>query len=471
MHLGLGSFHRAHQAVYTARAIEQAGGSWGIVGLASSHPGIVEAMRRQDGRYSVLELGLAGPRVSVIAVHAALLVAAADPEAVTARIADPRIRVVTVTVTERGYTFDPRTRQLDTGNRDLAADLAGGPPRTAIGRLAAGLLARFATRAEPIALVSCDNIPANGMLLRNLILEYLDRQTRSVTAEMRDWVARDVAFPSTMVDRIVPRTTDEHRATVARLLGVHDEVVVPAEPYSIWVVEDRFPGGRPAWELAGARMGGEVERFEQLKLGLLNATHSLVAYLGLLAGVPTIAQAVAVSAIRQAAEHLMAVDVTPTLEPPAGIDPSAYGDEVLARFANPHTGHQVRQVASDGATKLPQRVGSACRERLAHGALPAGFALLLAAYLRTMAIDDDNAPAGGPLLVDPERTAIRAAAAAGRPIRQIADEVFVRTGIVPGDVTGREELLDLIAHLYTVLGTGGVDVAVRDAVGAARGGA
>jgi fructuronate reductase len=468
VHLGLGNFHRAHQAVYTARAIEQAGGAWGIVGVAHTNPRVVQALQRQGGRYTVLELGADGSRASVMGVHAELLVGADDPAAVAAWIADPRVRVITVTVTEQGYTFDPLSRRLDVRNPALVSDLAGGAPRTMIGQLSAGLRRRYAAGAAPLTVVSCDNITANGKLTHGLLLEYLDRQTGGVRAEMRDWVAQDVTFPSTMVDRIVPRTADHHRDAAARILGVRDEAVVPAEPYSMWVVEDRFAGDRPAWELAGARIGDEVELYERLKAGLLNASHSLVAYLGLLGGAATIAEAVAVPAIRESAEYLMEVDISPTLEPPVGVDPHTYGREVLGRFANPHTGHRVRQVASDGATKLPQRIGGPCRSRLVQGALPTGIALLLAAYLRTMSSGEVDLVTDSTPLVDPERTAVGAALADGRSIRQVADAVLARTAIVPQDVPRRDGLLDLIAHLYEALVRGGVPVAVREALAEGR---
>jgi fructuronate reductase len=466
VHLGLGSFHRAHQAVYTARSIDLAGGAWGIVGVAHRNPVVARLLQRQGGRYSVLELGPAGPRASVIGVHDRVLVGTDSPDEVARAIADPRTRIVTLTITEQGYTFTPGTRRLDTSRPGVASDLDGHAPRTALGLLVAGLRLRHQRGAGPIAIVSCDNITGNGPLLRGLVMDFLDRQATRLRAGPPDWVADEVAFPSTMVDRIVPRTTDEHRDLAARLLGTVDAAVVPAEPYSMWVVEDDFPGGRPAWDLAGARMSDEVERYEWLKLGLLNATHSLAAYLGLLAGVETIAGAVAVPAIRSAAQHLMDSDIGPTLLVPRGVDAAAYGREVLERFDNPHTGHTVRQVASDGATKLPQRVGRPCRMALARGTPPAWIALLVAAYLRAMV--HDAATSGGAPDLDPEQPLVLAALAAGQPVGVIADSTLARTGILPADVEHRQDFLDLVADLYGVLARGGVAAAVRDAMAASN---
>lgn len=465
MHLGLGSFHRAHQAVYTARSIDLAGGAWGIVGVAHRNPLIVRTLQRQGGRYSVLELGPAGPRASVIGVHRGLLVGADSPDEVARLVANPRTRIVTMTVTEQGYAFTPGTRRLDVSRPGVASDLAGEAPRTALGLLVAGLRLRHEHGAGPIAIVSCDNVTGNGPLLRGLVLEFLDRGATRLRAEMADWVEGEVTFPSTMVDRIVPRTTDEHRDLAARLLGTADAAVVPAEPYSMWVVEDAFPGGRPAWDLAGVRMSGEVERYELLKLGLLNATHSLVAYLGLLAGVDTIARAVAVPDIEDAARRLMEFDVEPTLDLPEGMDARAYGREVLERFRNPHTGHLVRQVASDGSTKLPQRVGRPCRLALARGASPAWLALLIAAYLRALVHDAETSSWPGDL--DPEQPIIVAALAADRPIAWVVDSTLARTGILPADVERRRVLIDLVVHLYGALARGGVATAVREAMAAA----
>jgi fructuronate reductase len=366
VHLGLGSFHRAHQAVYTARALDAHEGSWGIVGVASRSRRVVDAMRAQDGLYSVLSLDRDRAEPLVVGVHTDLLVAADEPAEVVARIADERTRVVTLTVTEAGYR----------------------PSAMPVALLARGLERRFRAHGEPLAVVSCDNVRRSGERARGLVLERVD-------GELREWVQSLVTFPASMVDRIVPATADEHRAQAARLLGVEDAVPVPAEPYSMWVLEDRFPAGRPRWEAAGVIFSDEVERYEVLKVRLLNATHSLVAYLGLLAGARFIADAIAIPEIRDQAQRAMRDELLATVAVPADVDVDVYMDQVLARFENPATGHRTAQVASDGSLKLPERLGGAVADHLAAGRVPRLLALTVAAFAACLEMPEVHDPMRG----------------------------------------------------------------------------
>lgn len=359
VHLGLGSFHRAHQAVYTARALDAEDGPWGIVGVASRSQHIVDGIRAQDGLYSVLSLGPGVAEPLVVGVHTDLLVAAEQADEVVARIGDARTRIVTLTVTEAGYK----------------------PPATPIALLARGLERRFRTHGEPVSVVSCDNLRRSAERTRALLLE-------RVEPELHDWIASSVTFPATMVDRIVPATADAHRAQAAQLLGVEDAVPVPAEPFSMWVLEDRFAAGRPRWEAGGAIFSDEVERYEVLKVRLLNGTHSLIAYLGLLAGARFVADAVAIPEIRSAAERAMHDELLPTVEVPAGLDPGGYMRQLMARFENPATGHQTAQVASDGWHKLPERLGDAVLHHLDGGRVPRLLALAVAGFVLHVGRDD-----------------------------------------------------------------------------------
>jgi fructuronate reductase len=366
VHLGLGSFHRAHQAVYTARALDVEEGPWGIVGVAMRSRAVVDAMRAQDGLYSVLSLDRDAAEPLVVGVHTGVLVAAKQADEVVARIADARTRIVTITVTEAGYK----------------------PPAIPIALLARALERRLRDHGEPLAVVSCDNVRRSGERTRALVLELVD-------GAVREWAASSVAFPATMVDRIVPATADAHRAQAAQLLGVRDAVPVPAEPFSMWVLEDRFPGGRPRWEAAGVIFSDEVERYEVLKVRLLNATHSLIAYLGLLAGARFIAEAVAVPEIRDVAVRAMRDELLPTVEVPSGLDAQEYMRRVVARFENPATGHRTAQVASDGSLKLPERLGGAVRRHLAAGHVPRLLALAVAGFACCIEMDDVRDPVRG----------------------------------------------------------------------------
>ncbi|MGK5682073.1 mannitol dehydrogenase family protein [Actinoplanes sp. URMC 104] len=404
VHLGLGAFHRAHQAVFTEDAMAAAGGDWGIVGVAPRSPQVVEAMRAQDGLFSVTTLGPSGSSTRVIGSSAGQLLAAADPDAVVTLLGDPAIRVVTLTVTEKAYRLDPATGRLLLDD-ELRADLeTDRPPRTVPGLLIRGLIARRRADAGPIALVSCDNLPANGHRMRGLV------ETLATACAVSDWVRANVTFPGTMVDRIVPASTDETLAVAAKALGVRDAAAVCGEPYLAWVIEDDFPGGRPAWEQAGAVMTGDPRPWELLKVRTLNGVHSAIAYLGAVAGRETIAAALDLPGLRPAVQRLITEDVAPSLVPPAGVDALAYGDEVLARFANPAMGHRTVQVAMDGTQKLPQRILHTIEDRRAAGAVPRWAGLAVAGWMRfVQGVADDGRPLP---LNDPLADRIRARLAA-----------------------------------------------------------
>ncbi|MER7245410.1 mannitol dehydrogenase family protein [Kribbella sp. NPDC000426] len=384
VHLGLGAFHRAHQAVVTEQAAVATGETrWGIAGVSQRSATVRDQLAPQDGLYSVLERGLGDPTVQVIGSIRDVLTAPEDPDAVVARIADPAVAVVTLTVTEKGYRATGTGLDLD--DPEIRADLTGRPPRTVVGQLAAGI----ARRAEPLTIVSCDNLVANGPFLRKLVTDYFDALGKiPETFEA-------TRFPASMVDRIVPATTEDDRAEAARLLGVRDEAVVVAEPFLQWVIENDFAGDRPAWERGGAVLTADVAPWEQAKLRMLNATHSMLAYLGALRGYETIAEAVRDEELSRLSRALMTDDVVPTLTPPDGLDLTAYGASVLERFANPALKHRTRQVAMDGSVKLPVRMLGTVRDRLAAGAEPRTISLAVAAWmvyvLRTPDLDDPQA--------------------------------------------------------------------------------
>ncbi len=243
VHLGIGAFHRAHQAVYTAEAIERDGGDWGILGVAQRRPAAVEALAPQEGLFSVLERGPEEDAVTVISAVRDVLLAPREPDRLSEAIADPGVHVVTLTVTEKAYPRDRATGGLRLDDLEVASDLAGGAPRTAIGQLARGIALR-AQRGEagPLTLLSCDNLPRNGVVLRRLVHDFCARMNGG--ARTLEWLERNARFPSTMVDRVVPATTPGDREEVARRLGLEDRGVVVAEPFRQWVIEDSFAGPR-----------------------------------------------------------------------------------------------------------------------------------------------------------------------------------------------------------------------------------
>ncbi|MBQ1024703.1 mannitol dehydrogenase family protein [Micromonospora sp. C95] len=445
VHLGLGAFHRAHQAVYTEQAIGLAGGDWGIVGVAPRNAALVSTLAAQDNLFSVSTLSATDQHTRVVGSLAEVRLAAADPQAVVALLADPAIRVVTLTVTEKAYQLDPAAGTLRP-DADLVADLTTDrPPVTVPGLLVRGLLARAAADTGPIALVSCDNLPANGRRLRGLVTQSL--AYAGTPQDVVDWVAAQVGFPGTMVDRIVPASTPATLAAARRALGVEDLAAVAAEPYTQWVIEDDFPGGRPAWDRAGAVLCADAGPWERLKLRALNGVHSAAAYLGALAGCETIADALALPHLDTVLRRLIAEDVAASFAPPDGVDVVGYGEQVLARFGNPAIRHRTLQVALDGSQKLPQRILHTVADLRAARQPARWAALVVAAWIR---FAQGSADDGRPLpLDDPLATRIRAVlAAAPQTPAGAVDAMLGLDEVVPPEVAADAQVhADVVAWL------------------------
>lgn len=454
VHLGLGAFHRAHQAVSTEDAMAATGSrEWGICGVSPCSRGVAGQLVPQDGLYAVLERSAAGTGVRVVGTIREVLVAAEGVEPVLSRLASPAVRVVTLTVTEKAYRLRRSTGGLDVDDPEVAADLAGRPPRTVVGMLARGLERRMRADAGPVSVVCCDNLPGNGALLARMVSDFAERVSGG--ALFGEWLAGQVTFPATMVDRIVPATVDADRADAARLLGVRDEGTVVAEPFSQWVVEDRFAAARPCWERAGVTLTADVRPYEMMKLRLLNGSHSTLAYLGALAGHEYIADAVRVAELGELVRRLMTEEVRPTLDVPAGFDLDGYVSALLARFADPALRYRTTQVAADGSQKLPQRLLGTARDLLRRGREPRFLALAVAAWMRYVWVRRTDGGADLPV-DDPigDRLASLVAGASG-----------------PGDVAaallGVEEVFgpDLAADpVFAPLVTGALDRLTRDGV-------
>ncbi|SDP19142.1 fructuronate reductase [Microbacterium testaceum StLB037] len=465
LHLGLGSFHRAHQAVYTAAALRAEGGDWGIVGVASRSRRVVDALHAQDHLYSVATVSPAGTTLDIPGVHTDSYVAADDPARVVADLADPRIRIATLTVTENGYSYSNATQRLDVADPIVAADLRGGSPRSTIGQLARGLQRRAAAGGEPIAILSCDNLLSNGSHTEKLVRAFLQELPDAESADALAYLDRAVTFPSSMVDRIVPSTTPELTERVAALLGVRDDVPVPAEPFTMWAIEDRFAGGRPAWEAGGAVFTDEVGAYELLKVRLLNGTHSLIAYLGALRGVPTIPDAIGLTDVEAAATAILRSEYEPSVTAPRGVDIAAYERDLFARWGNSALGHRTSQVGSDGSVKLGQRIPGPVAQAFERGEFPHLIALTVAAYLACIA-----PPAGfdpGPhaaAMTDPARE--RLAAAATRGGRDLAARAIVELQLFGEDLAHRTAFVDRVGDLLDTIVERGVDSAIAESLSA-----
>ncbi|MCA1188819.1 mannitol dehydrogenase family protein [Saccharopolyspora sp. 6T] len=450
VHLGLGNFHRAHQAVHTARALAHTDGPWGILGVAGNSTSVATAMREQELRYAVLESSPAGSTATVPGVHTGALVAAHEPEAVLDAIAAPDTRIVTITVTERGYTYSPRTRSLDLDSEPVRADLRGdAPPRTTTGRIVRGLQRRMRAGSGPITVLSCDNLGGNGRQTARLVREFTAELPAPEREELQRWTDASVTFPNSMVDRIVPATTDAHRAEVRELLGVRDAVPVPAEPFSMWVLEDDFAAGRPAWERSGVLFADDVEAYELLKLRLLNGTHSLIAYLGALDGCDTIPEAIARPFIAEAADRALRADYLPTLAVPAAVDAEDYIASLFQRWANSALGHRTRQVGSDGSVKLAQRVPDPVLAHLRAGRMPQQLALTVAAYLRCLGGGADAGPHAA-AMSDPARESIVDSMRRGASSKSTVDEVLGR-GLLGAELAGHADFTARVAELLDLL--------------------
>lgn len=391
VHLGLGAFFRAHGAVYVAEAMARSGGNWGIIGVSLQSPGTRDRLAPQGWAYTALELGPEGETPQVVTVLRDVLVAPEDPQAVLDAMAAPAVRIVSLTVTEKGYCHEPSTGRLNADHPDIRHDMDHPLPKSAPGFLVRALALRRDRGLPPFTVLCCDNLPENGRVVRGVVLDL----ARLIDPGLADWIAAHGAFPATMVDRIVPATTPADLDRLEALTGQRDEAPVMHEPFRQWVVEDHFVGGdRPDLAAVGVQMVTDVTPFEHMKLRMLNGTHSALAYLGYLAGHQTIADTVADPAFAGLLTRLWQDEIIPALTPPPGVDLGAYADALAARFANPAIRHRTWQIAMDGSQKLPQRILGTIAEGRAAGRAVPGLTLAVAAWMRYASGRDE---AGGPI--------------------------------------------------------------------------
>ena len=410
VHLGLGAFHRAHQAVYTQKALALgASPSWGICGVTQRSPAVAKALRPQDCLYSVLERGENSASVRVIGAIRDVLFAGDQVQEVVDRLSSPATHIVTLTVTEKGYRFEPATGRLRRDDPEVRADAAGRAPRTVVGQLVRGLEGRWQRGGPALTVLCCDNFPNNGGTLRRLVQDFCELRPGPRADELFSWMAGNVAFPATMVDRIVPAATPDDRGLVLGLLGLEDHGAVVTEPFSQWVIEDRFAGPRPPWDRAGATIVGDVGPYEEMKLRLLNGSHSAMAYLGALAGFEYISDVVRSPEFARYTRAFMDIDASPTLTVPPGFDLNAYKNALMDRFANPVLRHRTSQIAMDGSQKVPYRLLNTISSRLTAGQEPVYATLAVAAWIRYVSAGKDDLGVALPL-DDPIAEKLRSAA-------------------------------------------------------------
>jgi fructuronate reductase len=463
VHLGLGAFHRAHQAVYAERAMNASGSTeWGICAVSQRSRSVLGELAPQDGLYTVVERG---PSTSyrVRAPIRELLFAAEQQDVLVSRIAAPSTRVVTITVTEKGYRHDPVTGRLNIADEQILADVSGRPPVTVVGQLVRGMQVRRQHNGRPLTVVCCDNLTSNGATLRGLVDDFCSMLAPADQPVLRSWIEEFVTFPSTVVDRIVPATTSADRRDVADYLGLDDEGAVVTEPFSQWVLEDNFAGARPAWETAGAIFAADVSPYEALKLRLLNGSHSALAYLGLLAGYGYVAEFIDVDGVPAFVRALMGEAAT-TLPALTSLDVGEYEQQLLRRFANPGLRHLLSQIAMDGSQKLPLRLIATVRDARAAGREPTVSVLGIAAWMRYVTARHDDA--GRPLAVDDPLApriaeVVGEAASPGTIVERLLGiaEMF-------GDLADDVRLRGLLAEALAELSRAGALVALRNATGA-----
>ena len=455
VHLGPGAFFRAFNAVYTDEAMKADGGEWGITAVSLRSPTARDQLLPQGGAYTSVTLGSDGNTATVIGSIVDVLVAPEDPAKVIDALADPDTRIVSLTITEKGYCHLPASGTLDLSHGDIVHDLANlDAPRSAPGFIVAALSRRRAEGALPFSVLSCDNLPSNGTLARRIVLDF----AREIDGELAVWIEDNVSFPATMVDRITPATTDADVERLAEAEGYHDPACVVHEAFRQWVIEDDFAYGRPAWELAGAQFVKNVDAHETMKLRCLNGTHSTLAYLGYLAGYETISEAVADPAFARLCEKLWKAEILPTVPQPEGENLPAYCKALLRRYRDTSIRHRTWQIAMDGSQKLPQRLLGTIRDTLAKGRVPAGLCLAVAGWMRYVGGIDEK---GDPIDVrDPLADRLKAVSdAAADAAGKVANLLAIRD-IFDADLAENPGFRDAVVDAYRTLERDGSRAAV-----------
>lgn len=390
VHIGFGAFHRAHQALCSDKLAAEHHSDWGYCEVNLNSGELIQALREQQLLYTLTEMADDSLQTRVIGVITAALHGKGDGiDAVINALCQPDVAIVSMTVTEKGYCHQPASGNLNPDHPDIVHDLANPQtPRSLPGLILAAIARRRDLGLPPFSVMSCDNMPENGHVTRNVIMQLAQRQD----AALAEYIQQQITFPSTMVDRIVPAMTDAAFEALAARLGSHDPVAVEAEPFFQWVIEDNFVSGRPAWEKAGAELVSDVLPYEEMKLRMLNGSHSFLAYLGYLAGYQHISDCMADPAFRAAARSLMVDEQAPTLRT-EGVDLEAYADSLIARYENRAIKHRTFQIATDGSQKLPQRLLDSVRWHLRNNSRCDLLLLGVAGWMRYVGgIDEQGQP-------------------------------------------------------------------------------
>lgn len=431
VHLGPGAFHRAHQAAAFDTVLGH-DPRWGITGVSLHSTAVADALTPQDGLYT---LALLDETVSYRIVGSiGRVLTASDADAVLAALAAPHTRIISLTVTEKGYCL-AGDGTLDGTHPGIARDLSGGTPTTAIGWIVAGLAKRRRRSLAGVTILSCDNLSGNGRKLGAAIRTFAAARN----PDLARWIEDQVRFPNTMVDSITPATDDALRARAATAIGLDDAWPIQRERFSQWVIEDDFAGERPELDRAGVTFARDVAGYEAAKLRLLNGAHSTLAYLGLGLGYASVATAMADTALARFIERLMREDIAPSLTSPTGFDTAAYIGTILKRFANPAIEHRLSQIAWDGSQKLPYRILDTLRDALRTGRPIDRLAVPVAAWLRFI----ERAAVAGDRIADPLADRLLAAGGDWRTI--------IGLRAVFGDLSDDPQFVTAVARAHHAL--------------------
>jgi fructuronate reductase len=456
VHLGFGAFHRAHQAVFTDILANEQGSDWGYceVNLIGGEQQIAD-LKQQDNLYSVAEMSADAWHCRVVGVVKNAIHAQVDGlEAVFTAMTQPEVAIVSLTVTEKGYCHAPATGTILLDHPLIAHDLSNPQqPKSAPGVIVEALARRKTAGLPAFSVMSCDNMPENGHVTRNVITAY----AQAIDSELAAWIETHVTFPSTMVDRIVPAATAETLEQVAKATGVVDPVAIACEPFRQWVIEDNFVAGRPEWEKAGAELVKDVLPYEEMKLRMLNGSHSFLAYLGYLAGYQHISECMQDENYRRTAHALMLQEQAPTLKV-QGVDLAKYADSLIARYTNPALRHRTWQIAMDGSQKLPQRWLDSIRWHLANGSQFTLLALGVAGWMRYVGGVDEQGEAievSDPLLAE-----IQQAVAASQEGEARVKALLGLNTIFGTDLPANEKFVKQVTESYLALRENGAKATV-----------
>ncbi|HIE9814384.1 TPA: mannitol dehydrogenase family protein [Klebsiella pneumoniae] len=456
IHIGIGAFHRAHQALYTDLCNESMEKPWGIFAISmSSNAGLVNALNQQQCLFAVVEKSANSTSCrQVRSLTGALHTAESGIQAAIDKLLEPQIKIVTLTITEKGYCTDPKSRQLDRHNPLIRHDLAEPQaPKSAIGLIVEALRLRRQKGLPPFSLLSCDNIPENGQLLKNAVVAF----AAEIDAGLTEWIAQNVTFPGSMVDRIVPAMTTEQFSIIEDEAGYADPCGVVCEDFRQWVIEDNFVAGRPDWDKAGAMFVADVLPYEELKLRMLNGSHSFLAYCGSLAGYEFIYQCMQDPDFNAAVYHLMTAEQAKSLNPHLELDLEQYARLLIARFSNPNIKHKTSQIAMDGSQKLPQRAIDSWHTLQKRGVKRPMLAVLIAGWLHYVIREVSR----GVPLADPLNAEFYASVSSQKTAWDQALSLLQIQSIF-GALGRDEQALNDIRSAFVAIETQGVTVAIHN---------